>query len=89
MRLQFATRSAAQAFADKVHAQMIATNRDYEVSALLGQTTAWAKPYQDEGDLVNWYVNLKDRAEKTLTTVERAALKPFLGGDKVGVTGGR
>lgn len=80
MRLEFALKADAQAFAAKVHAQMIATNPDYAKSVTAGQTTAWAIPYQDrdaEGKVIGtlWYVNVKYRCLGAMTAQERGAIK--------------
>lgn len=74
VRLEFATRLLAQAFADDVHSRMVANDSAYARSVASGQTLRWAIPYQDG---LLWYVNLKQRADKILTTVERTALKTF------------
>ena len=84
MRLEFPTQLAAQAVADRIHASMIARHPSYAANVAAGQTTAWAKPYQDldeVGQPLNtlWYVNLKTRAMGTLTVDEQARLKPYRG----------
>lgn len=73
-RLEFATEALAQACADKVHAEMQKVDPDYAKSVQLGHTTAWAIPYYDDKALV-WCVNIKDRADKAITPVERSRLK--------------
>lgn len=83
MRLEFALKANAQIFANKVHAQMIATNPAYAKSVAFGQTTAWAKPYQDrdsKGGVIgtSWYVNVKDRCLYVLSATDLAALKPMV-----------
>lgn len=82
MRLAFATQGLAQAFADRVHAWMIANNLDYAGSVAAGQTTAWAKPYQDLDKFgvpldTLWYINLKERSVTACSAPERAALLPY------------
>lgn len=82
MRLMFATRTEAQTFADRVHAWMIANNADYARSVSAGQTTAWARPYQDLDENrvplnTNWYINLKERSVNACTAPERAAFLPY------------
>lgn len=81
-RLEFATRIEAQAFADKMHANMIAVDRDYAGSVAKGHTTAWAIPYQERdaaGKVVGtlWYVNVKDRGRKAAEPGDLVKLKPF------------
>ena len=81
-RLEFATRIEAQAFADKMHANMIAVDPDYARSVKAGQTTAWAIPYQDRdaaGKVIGtlWYVNVKDRGRKAAEPADLVKLKPF------------
>lgn len=82
MRLSFASQIDAQACADRVHAWVIAHNASYAASVQAGQTTAWAKPYQDldidrKPLSLNWYINLKDRSFDALSSSEKAALVPF------------
>lgn len=84
MRREFTTRSAAQSFADEVHDRMIENDKDYAARVESGQTTAWAIPYQelDENEKPlssSWYVNLKDRCLKVLTTQERSSIKAYRG----------
>ena len=81
-RLEFATRIEAQAFADKMHANMIAVDPDYAKSVQLGHTTAWAIPYQERdaaGKVIGtlWYVNVKDRGRKAAEPGDLTKLKPF------------
>ena len=81
-RLEFATRIEAQAFADKMHANMISVDRDYASSVAKGHTTAWAIPYQERdaaGKVVGtlWYVNVKDRGRKACEPADATRLKPF------------
>lgn len=73
-RLEFATEAKAFAMADKLHANMIATDREYAKSVSQGHTTAWAIPYED-GKV--WCVNVKDRGRVAVETADRARLKPF------------
>lgn len=82
MRLTFSTQADAQARADSIHAQMIATDADYAASAAADQTLRWAVPYQDyntdaQGNPTtpiepNWYVTVSDRCEQVLTPTEQA-----------------
>ena len=81
-RLEFATRIEAQAFADKMHANMIAVDPEYAKSVAKGHTTAWAIPYQERdaaGKVVGtlWYVNVKDRGRKACEPADATRLKPF------------
>ena len=81
-RLEFATRIEAQAFADKMHANMIAVDPEYASSVAKGHTTAWAIPYQERdaaGKVVGtlWYVNVKDRGRKAAEPADLIRLKPF------------
>ena len=81
-RLEFATRIEAQAFADKMHANMIAVDPDYAKSVQKGHTTAWAIPYQERdeaGKVIGtlWYVNVKDRGRKAAEPADLVKLKPF------------
>ena len=81
-RLEFATRIEAQAFADKMHANMIAVDPEYAKSVAKGHTTAWAIPYQERdaaGKVVGtlWYVNVKDRGRKAAEPADLVKLKPF------------
>ena len=81
-RLEFATRILAQAFADKMHANMISVDPDYAKSVQKGHTTAWAIPYQERdaaGKVVGtlWYVNVKDRGRKAAEPADLVKLKPF------------
>ena len=82
-RIEFATRIEAQAFADKMHANMIAVDPDYAKSVAKGHTTAWAIPYQDvdkDGNPISkslWYVNVKDRGRKAAEPADLIRLKPF------------
>ena len=83
-RLEFATRIEAQAFADKMHANMIAVDPDYAKSVQKGHTTAWAIPYQERdaaGKVIGtlWYVNVKDRGRKAAEPADLVKLKPFAG----------
>ena len=80
MRLAFATKAAAQAVADRLHAYMQATNSEYAKSVQQGRTTACCKPYQDvgrDGKPIgsDWFLNFKDRHMAGLTVAERADLK--------------
>lgn len=82
MRLEYATRIAAQAKADAIHSGLIDNNRAYAGSVAAGQTLRWAFPYQDlddNGVPINtlWYVNCKERCLGELTAGERTALKPY------------
>ena len=82
-RLEFSTRIEAQAFADKMHANMIAVDPDYAKSVQKGHTTAWAIPYQERdaaGKVVGtlWYVNVKDRGRKAAEPGDLPKLKPIL-----------
>lgn len=72
-RLEFALEADAQTLADRVHAFMIANNRDYARSVGRGQTLRWAFPYQDQIPTV-WSVNIKDRSFASLTGPERSAV---------------
>ena len=82
MRLTFSTQADAQARADSIHAQMIATDADYAASAAADQTLRWAVPYQDyntdaQGNPTtpiepDWYVTVSDRCEQVLTPTEQA-----------------
>ena len=81
-RLEFATRIEAQAFADKMHANMISVDPDYAKSVQKGHTTAWAIPYQERdaaGKVVGtlWYVNVKDRGRKAVEPADATRLKTF------------
>ena len=81
-RLEFSTRIEAQAFADKMHANMIAVDPDYAKSVQKGHTTAWAIPYQErdiDGKVVGtlWYVNVKDRGRKACEPADATRLKTF------------
>ena len=81
-RLEFATRIEAQAFADKMHANMIAVDPEYAKSVQKGHTTAWAIPYQERdaaGKVIGtlWYVNVKDRGRKAAEPADLVKLKPF------------
>ena len=82
-RLEFATQEEAQAFADKMHANMISVDPDYASSVAKGHTTAWAIPYQDtdvDGNPIAkspWYVNVKDRGRKACEPADATRLKPF------------
>lgn len=81
-RLEFATRIEAQAFADKMHANMISVDPDYAKSVQKGHTTAWAIPYQERdaaGKVVGtlWYVNVKDRGRKACEPADATRLKTF------------
>ncbi len=75
-RLELPVQVAAQAKADAIHAQMIATVPSYAQSVAVGQTTAWAKPYQDDIS-GKWCVNVKDRGRNSLSAPDKALLKPF------------
>ena len=75
-RLEFATRIEAQAFADKMHANMISVDPDYAKSVQAGHTTAWAIPYQDETS-GQWCVNVKDRGRKATEPGDQGKLKEF------------
>lgn len=82
MRMEFPNRAAAQAFCDAVHQKMIAANPEYAGAVSRGETTAYAKPYQDldENDnpiSTSWFVNAKPRYQGVMTAGERAQLKPF------------
>lgn len=82
MRLEFATKADAQAQADAIHSRLISADSVYARSVSLGQTTAWAKPYQDvdvNGVPISslWYVNCKERMRTVLTAPEQTALKPY------------
>ena len=81
-RLEFPNRIEAQAFADKMHANMIAVDRDYARSVSKGHTTAWAIPYQERdaaGKVIGtlWYVNVTDRGRKAAEPADLVKLKPF------------
>ncbi len=81
-RIEFATRIEAQAFADKMHANMISVDPDYAKSVQKGHTTAWAIPYQERdaaGKVVGtlWYVNVKDRGRKACEPSDATRLKVF------------
>lgn len=69
-RLTFASQALAIAFADVIHARMIASFPEYAQSAARGQTTAWAIPYLD----TQWSVNVKERCNVVLTRTERGAV---------------
>jgi len=78
MRLTFTTQADAQARADSIHAQMIATDADYAASAAADQTVRWAIPYQDKDGAANvigtnWYVTVSDRCRAVLTDAEALA----------------
>jgi hypothetical protein len=82
MRLEFATRGAAQLKADEIHAWMIANRTAYAKSVNAGKTTAWAIPYQDldvNDNPINtlWYVNAKERCRSALSSAEQLTLKPY------------
>ena len=68
----------AQAFCDKTHAQMIATNPAYAKSVADGQTARWDSPRQDLDDqgkpVGDPYVIVKDRIDPTLTPAERSKI---------------
>ena len=77
MRLTFSTQADAQARADSIHAQLIATDADYAASAAADQTVRWAIPYQDKdgaGNVIgtNWYVTVSSRCQQVLTAAEQA-----------------
>ena len=81
-RLEFSTQEEAQAFADKMHANMIAVDPEYAKSVAKGHTTAWAIPYQERdeaGKVIGtlWYVNVKDRGRKAAEPGDLVKLKPF------------
>jgi hypothetical protein len=82
MRLEFPTKLDAQTKADAIHTDMIAADGAYASSASGGQTTAWAKPYQDldeRGVPINslWYINCKERIRVVLSAEEQERLKPY------------
>lgn len=70
MRLTFNTQSAAQARANSIHADMVATNAEYAAQAV-----CWAIPFQDLDEAGNpidtlWYINVGDRCRAVLTVAE-------------------
>lgn len=67
-RLEFLTKSQAQAKCDAIHAWMISNNAEYAASVEAGQTVKWADPMQDvddEGNAIGtkWYVPVSARCE--------------------------
>lgn len=72
MRLRFASRNDAQAWADKTHAQMIAGFPAYAKSAADRQTERWAIPAEDAGAYV---CGVKDRVRPTMTAQEVARIE--------------
>lgn len=63
-----------------MHKRLIASDKYYKERVRLGQTTAFAKPYQDideNGKPIssNWYVNCKDRYQAVMTAAELSQLK--------------
>ena len=80
MRIEFTKQSDAQAFADRIHAWMLANDVNYATSVAAGQTKAWCVPYQQKdinGTVTNpaWCVNVKDRCMAALTPSEMASVK--------------
>lgn len=81
-RLEFATEAEAQAYADKIHADLIATDPAYAKSVATGGTTAWAIPYQLSGSKA-WCVNVKPRCLTAVKEADKAKLKPIVKGEIV------
>ena len=81
-RLEFATEAEAQAYADKIHADLIATDPAYAKSVEKGGTTAWAIPYQLVGTKM-WCVNVKPRCLTAVKEADKAKLKPIVKGEIV------
>lgn len=81
MRLTFTDQATAQARADKMHADMRASNALYAKSCAdygkpgLGGTARWAVPYQDTdatGKAIgtNWYIGVDQRPVAVMTALE-------------------
>ncbi len=81
-RLEFATEAEAQACADQIHADLIATDAAYAKSVAEGGTTAWAIPYQLTGTKM-WCVNVKPRCLTAVKEADKAKLKPVIKGELV------
>ena len=78
-RLRFATRVMASVFAAAVHSRMIALDEVYAGAVSRGHIARWAFPYQDLDEFdqpigTDWFVNVKERVSKALTTGERVAI---------------
>lgn len=81
-RLEFSTEAEAQAYADKIHQDMIATDPAYAKSVATGGTTAWAIPYQLSGSKM-WCVNVKERCLKVIAEADKTKLKPIVKGELI------
>lgn len=82
-RLSHTTQAAAQTVADRIHAAMITTDKDYAKSAADGLTKNWCVPFQEySGGLGqpqvlvsnNWYVTVDERCKSVLTADEIASV---------------
>lgn len=93
MKLTYLTKAEAQARADKLHADLIATNPLYAESAALydpehpekGGTARWCFPQQTldaEGKVVNplWAVAVDEKVVATLSTAEIAKVPELVVG---------
>ena len=65
-RLEFNTRSEAQAKADAIHDWLLANDRAYAASVYAGFTEKWADPMQDRDENgtpigTKWYVPVSER----------------------------
>ena len=78
MKLNYATKAAAQARADSVHAQLIATDELYAASVAAGQTLRWAIPFEEPGG--NWNFHLQNRVRKVLTPTEVSKVPEWVEG---------
>ena len=67
MKLGYNTQAEAQARADAVHAQMIATDELYAASVAAGKTLRWAIPFQEGG---KWNFHLQNRVRKVMNPTE-------------------
>ena len=83
MKLSYLTKAEAQAKADSIHAQMIASDPLYAESVASGQCKRWAIPYQDMDESgkpidTKWHITVKELARKTLTALEISKVSEWL-----------
>ena len=71
MKLTYPTQAQAQAVADRIHADLIATSPEYAASVAAGQTVRWAVP-EKAGS--SWAVAVSDRCRSVMTSAEIALI---------------